>query len=77
MPADPKHVHMTDQVIAYFGTLGAAYAAFVREARSGGLTKADAQQGAGAALYAWINSAINRPMDTPPPDGEEWRRRGP
>lgn len=54
---DPKMVHATDQFIAHWGTLGAGFAAFLREAKEGGATRAEALQGASAALAAWFMSA--------------------
>jgi len=57
---DPKRTHAVDQALAYFATLGNAFAIFIREAQAAGATERQASDGACAAIRVLMT------MQTPP-----------
>lgn len=58
MTTDPRQTHETDQAIAVFGTLGTAFAVFMREAMASGAKRGEAERAATAAVRTWITEAM-------------------
>jgi len=61
VPLDPKTVHATDQLIAYFGTLGRAFFAFAREAMDAGASREEAVVAATHTVAAFVAKPLEAP----------------